>query len=136
MVVGLPRSSLAPSAHFTSINDKWFAFFASLSSLSRSAKLSTDDTHLNPAPAARLFQSMLDDTVGRPPTVSCDSLLIRIYTMFSGLCLASTANAPRCIIAEPSPSIHHTFLSGLLRATPIAIDDVCPIEPTVRKSYP
>ena len=34
----------------------------------------------------------------------------------------------------PSPSIQTIFLSGLAIAIPRAIDEQCPIEPTVRKS--
>ena len=42
VVVGLPRSSLVPIEHFTSIKDKALHFFAASSSASRSSKLSID----------------------------------------------------------------------------------------------
>ena len=70
-----------------------------------------------------------------PPTVSCAPLLITICTRLCGAFAPITAMAPICISTAPSPSIHHTFVSGLLTATPSAIDELCPIEPTVRKSY-
>ena len=43
--------------------------------------------------------------------------------------------APICIRTAPSPSIHQIFVSGLLSATPRAMLLLCPMEPTVRKSY-
>ena len=41
---------------------------------------------------------------------------------------------PICIISAPSPSIHITFLFGLVSAIPRAIDEQCPMDPTVKKS--
>ena len=40
-----------------------------------------------------------------------------------------------CISAAPSPSTHQIFCSGICSAMPSAMDEACPIEPTVRKSY-
>ena len=42
VVVGLPRSSLAPIEHFTSIKESFCLFLAASSSLSKTSKLSTD----------------------------------------------------------------------------------------------
>ena len=70
-----------------------------------------------------------------PPTVSCASLLMITWIIFAGAVEPIIAIAPICIRAEPSPSIHHIFVSGSFSAIPRAIEDVCPIDPTVRKSY-
>ena len=80
-------------------------------------------------------RSMLPATVGMPPTVSCAPLLMTIWTIFLGALAPSTAMAPMCISTAPSPSMHQIFCSGLFIATPSAMDEACPIEPTVRKSY-
>ena len=39
--------------------------------------------------------------------------------------LPSTAIEPICIRTAPSPSTHHTLVSGLLIATPRAIEELC-----------
>ena len=46
------------------------------------------------------------------------------------------AAEPRCMIRAPSPSIQKTCRSGRASAIPIAICEACPIEPTVRNSWP
>ena len=54
---------------------------------------------------------------------------------FLGLFAPSTAIEPICMRTAPSPSTHQMRISGLLIATPRAMDEECPIDPTVRKSY-
>ena len=46
---------------------------------------------------------------------------------------ALMAKAPICMIKEPSPSMQYTFLS-VPSDMPRAMEEVCPIPPTVRKS--
>ena len=78
---------------------------------------------------------MFPATVGIPPTVSCAVLFNTMCTILSGFLLANTAIEPICIRHAPSPSTHHIFSFFLLIAMPSAIELLCPIEPTVRKSH-
>ena len=58
-------------------------------------------------------------------------ICLRLSTFYDPI----VVNAPRCMIAAPSPSKQNTFLLGLANAIPCAIELACPIEPTVRKSF-
>ena len=55
------------------------------------------------------------------------------WIKFLGLFAPITAIAPICIRTAPSPSTHHIFCLGLLIATPSAMDELWPIDPTVKK---
>lgn len=95
-------------------------------------------TVLYPQPWAILEKeksSWFPASVGWPPTESWAPLLMTICLKFSRLDWPTVAMAPMCIITEPSPSRQKTCLLGFCMATPRAIVDVCPIEPTVKKSF-
>ena len=54
---------------------------------------------------------------------------------FWGRVAPITAIAPRCISAAPSPSRHQTRRDCFCRAMPRAMEELWPMEPTVRKSW-